>query len=156
MRVRQWNTLAMATVAAIALSACGGETTDDAADQTVTPDPATQGQVEGPAGGDVAADLPEGVTQEQYQEGLQLFTGQGACHACHGPQATGTQLAPDLTDSEWINVSGREYDEIVALIKTGVPQPVEHPGPMPPMGGANLNDQQINALAAYVVGISEG
>lgn len=156
MRVRQWNTLAMATVAAIALSACGGDTTDDAADQPGTPDPATQGQVDGQAGGDVAADLPEGVTQEQYQEGRQLFTGQGACHACHGPQATGTQLAPDLTDGDWINVSGRNYDEIVELIKTGVPAPVEYPAPMPPMGGANLNDQQIDALAAYVVGISEG
>lgn len=158
MRVRQWKTLAMATVAALALSACGGETADDAADQPGTPDPATQGPVADPAepGGDLAADLPEGVTQEQFQEGRQLFTGQGACHACHGPQATGTQLAPDLTDDEWLNVSGRDYDEIVELIQTGVPQPVEHPGPMPPMGGASLDDQQINALAAYVVGISEG
>ena len=39
----------------------------------------------------------------------------------------------------------------MSLIKSGVPQPVEHPGPMPPMGGANLSDDQVNALAAYIV-----
>lgn len=152
MRVRQWKTLAIATVAAMAFSACGGDTADDAAEQPAETGPASQAET----GGELAANLPEGVTQEQFQEGQQLFTGQGGCHACHGPQATGTQLAPDLTDSEWLNVSGRNYEEIAELIQTGVPQPVEHPGPMPPMGGASLNDQQVNALAAYVVGISEG
>lgn len=153
---RQWKAFAMATVAAMALSACAGG--DEAAeDMEQTEAPAQQAEAPaGEAGGEMAANLPEGVTQAQYDQGKQLFTGSGGCHACHGPQATGTQLAPDLTDSEWINVSGRNYDEIVELIKSGVAQPKEHPGPMPPMGGANLNDEQVNALAAYVVGISEG
>jgi mono/diheme cytochrome c family protein len=153
MRARQWKVLAIATVAAMGMTACGGDTAEDAAEQPVTE---TGVEDQAQETGAMAANLPEGVTQEQFQEGQQLFTGQGACHACHGPQATGTQLAPDLTDAEWINVSGRNYDEIVQLIHTGVPQPQEHPGPMPPLGGANLNDQQVEALAAYVVGISEG
>ncbi len=153
MRVRQWKVLAFATVAAMGMTACGGDTADEAPEQ-----PATDTGLESPAQepGAMAANLPEGVTQEQFQQGQQLFTGQGACHACHGPQAKGTQLAPDLTDDVWINVSGRNYDEITQLIHTGVPQPQEHPGPMPPMGGANLSDEQVQALAAYVVGIGEG
>jgi mono/diheme cytochrome c family protein len=154
---RQWKTFAMATIAAMALSACAGgdEAAEEAPEQTEMEAPA---QAEAPAAeaGEMAANLPEGVTQEQYDQGKQLFTGQGGCHACHGPDATGTQLAPDLTDSEWINVSGRNYDEIVELIKSGVPQPKEHPGPMPPMGGANLDDAQVDALAAYVAGLGEG
>lgn len=155
MRGRQWKAFAMATIAATALAACGGA--DEAAEDTgMQEEPAAQ---TGEAGGmemepaQPAADLPEGVTQAQVDQGQQLFRGQGICYSCHGPDATGTQLAPDLTDDEWINVSGRNLDEIVELIKTGVPQPVEHPGPMPAMGGANLNDEQVQALAAYIVSL---
>lgn len=148
MRGRQWKTLAMATVATLALSACGGDAAEEPMDttgETGAPAPAEQ---------EVAVNLPEGVTQEDFQQGKQLFTGQGGCHACHGPKATGTQLAPDLTDSDWLNLSGPNMDEVVQLIKSGVPQPEEHPGPMPPMGGANLSDEQVRALASYVVGIA--
>lgn len=152
MRGRQWKVFAMATVAAVALSACGG---DDAADDTMdgTPAPQAEQPAEQPAE-QVAADLPEGVTQEQFNQGQELFTGQGGCVACHGPEARGTQLGPDLTDGEWLNISDRDYDEMVELIQTGVPQPVEYPGPMPPLGGASLSDQQVQDLAAYVYGIS--
>lgn len=153
MRGSQWKAFAMATVATMAVSACGG---NDAADDTMdgmTADtaPAAQGQqAQGPA------NLPAGVTAEQYQQGQQLFTGAGGCVACHGPDATGTPLAPDLTDGVWINISGPNVEEIAQLIRTGVPQPLEHPSPMPPMGGANLTDEQVQALAAYVAGIGQG
>ena len=150
MRGRNWKALAMATVAATALSACGGDTAEDTG---MEQEPAAQtGGMEDQQ--QAPMDLPEGVTQAQYQQGEQLFTGQGGCHACHGPQATGTQLAPDLTDAEWINLEQPGMESVVQLIKSGVPQPVEHPGPMPPMGGANLNDEQVQALAAYVLGIA--
>ena len=156
MRGRQWKAFAMATVAAMAVSACGGgdapdDTTDGMATDTGT---AAQGQQQGQA--QAPANLPEGVTAQQYQQGQELFTGSGGCVACHGPDATGTQLAPDLTDGEWINISGPNVEEIVQLIQTGVPQPVEHPGPMPPMGGASLSDEQVQALAAYVATIGQG
>ena len=152
---RQWKTLALATVATMALAACGGDqTADDTMDDAAPQAPAQQ--PDGAADSGMAMDLPEGVTQEQAQQGRQLFTGSGGCAACHGPNATGTQLAPDLTDAEWINISGRNFDEIVQLIHTGVPQPKQHPGPMPPMGGQNLTEEQVQALAAYVYGISAG
>jgi mono/diheme cytochrome c family protein len=152
MRGRQWKVLALGTIMATGLAACGGDQTADDAATGETPE-ATQPAGQQPA---EAMNLPEGVTQEQVAQGRQLFSGQGACHACHNPQATGTQLAPDLTDDEWLNVSGRNMEEIVQLIHDGVQQPVEHPAPMPPMGGANLNDEQVEALAAYIVSLGQG
>ena len=149
MRSTRWQVLALAGVTAFAV-ACGG-------DQQAGEGMDTGAEEAAPAAEQAAEtmqepmDLPEGVTMDMVNQGNQLFSGQGGCMACHNPQATGTQLAPDLTDDEWINISGRNYDEIVALIKSGVPQPVQHPGPMPPMGGANLNDAQVDALAAYIV-----
>ena len=150
MRSRNWHAMALAGLTAFAV-ACGGG--DEAADE-----PMDEGMQEAPAetGAETMqepVDLPEGVTMEMVNQGERLFSSQGGCHACHNPNATGTGLAPDLTDSEWINVSGRNYEEIVSLIKSGVPQPVEHPGPMPPLGGANLTDDQVNALAAYIVAL---
>lgn len=151
MRSREWQAIALAGLTTFAL-ACGGD--DQAASEGMDP-----GADEAPAaetGGEAMQepmDLPEGVTMDMVNQGNQLFSGQGGCAVCHNPQATGTQLAPDLTDDEWINVSSRDFEEIVSLINTGVPQPVEHPGPMPPMGGANLNAEQVEALAAYIVAL---
>lgn len=154
MRGRRLSVFALLTVTAVGLGACGDTGADDAgadaemeAPQTEAPQ-AEQGQT--------ALNVPEGATQEQVEQGRTLFSGQGGCQACHNPQATGTQLAPDLTDDQWLNVSGPDMEEIAQLIRTGVAQPVEHPAPMPPMGGASLNDEQIQALAAYVAAIGQG
>lgn len=109
-----------------------------------------------PAPGDTppptTTDLPPGVTQEMVAVGQQLF-GTAGCAACHGPDARGTPLAPNLHDETWLNVSSRNYQEIIQLIRTGVDDPREAPAPMPPMGGANLTDEQVNQLAAYVVSL---
>lgn len=84
-------------------------------------------------------------------QGREIFTGGGACVTCHGQDATGTQLAPDLTDDEWVNLSSPVTPEKIAdLIRQGVPQPKQYPAPMPPMGGASLADDQVQAAAAYV------
>lgn len=99
--------------------------------------------------------LAPGVTREQFDEGRQLFTGAGACQACHGPNGGGSQLGPDLTDDQWLHIAGPDIEELAEVIRTGVPQPQEHPGPMPPMGGASLNDQQVQALAGYVASIAQ-
>jgi mono/diheme cytochrome c family protein len=88
--------------------------------------------------------------------GDSIFHGQvagGTCTACHGQDAKGTAVAPDLTDNQWINGDG-SYDFIVHTVTTGVPQPKQHPAPMPPKGGATLSDQQVNAVAAYVYSLS--
>lgn len=99
--------------------------------------------------------LAPGVTRAQFDEGRQVFTGRGGCQACHGPNAGGTQLAPDLTDAEWLNVAGPEIDALAQVIRTGVPQPKQYPAPMPPMGGASLSAEQVQALAAYVASIGQ-
>ena len=85
-----------------------------------------------------------------------LFHGQvagGTCTACHGQDAKGTAVAPDLTDNKWINGDGSQ-DFIVQTVTTGVPKPKEHPAPMPPKGGAQLTDDQVKAVAAYVYSLS--
>ncbi len=92
--------------------------------------------------------LPEGVTTEMVEEGRTLFAGGGICYTCHLVDGTGGPLAPDLTDDVWINVDG-EYASIVELVKTGVPQPKEHPGAMLPRAGMPLTDEQVAAVAAY-------
>lgn len=97
--------------------------------------------------------LPEGVTVEMVQEGRELFVGGGICFTCHTVEATGGPLAPDLTDDVWINVDG-EYASIVELVKTGVAQPLEHPGAMLPRAGLPLTDEQVEAVAAYTYMLS--
>jgi mono/diheme cytochrome c family protein len=137
--------LAIATVSVLVFTACGGDEPADRpmdTDRPVTQEPAAP------------MDLPEGITQEDYEEGRRLFTGQGGCAACHGPQATGTALAPDLTDDQWLNAAEPTMDEIMRVIREGVAQPVQYPAPMPPMGGARLNDAQVHALAAYILAIN--
>lgn len=81
--------------------------------------------------------------------GKAIFQGKGLCFACHGQDAKGTPLAPNLTDAEWLNIDGT-LPAIIALIEKGVPKPLKHPAPMPPMGGAKLSRQEIEAVAAYV------
>lgn len=107
------------------------------------------------AAGDQAV-LAPGVTREDFDEGEELYSGQGGCHACHGPAGGGSQLGPDLTDDQWLHVSGPDVEELVDVIRTGVAQPVEHPAPMPPMGGASLTEEQVRAVAAYVASIGQG
>lgn len=97
--------------------------------------------------------LPEGVTVEMVQQGRDLFVGGGICFTCHTVEATGGPLAPDLTDDVWINVDG-EYSSIVELVKTGVAQPIEHPGAMLPRAGLPLTDEQVEAVAAYTYMLS--
>lgn len=87
--------------------------------------------------------------------GRAVFAGKGLCTACHGPDAKGTPLAPDLTDGTWLHVDG-SVEAIARLVKEGVAQPKEHPAPMPPMGGAQLTDEEIQAVARYVASLSPG
>ncbi|HEU6452943.1 MAG TPA: c-type cytochrome [Gemmatimonadaceae bacterium] len=96
------------------------------------------------------------ITAAQVAEGDSIFHGQtagGTCFTCHGPNAKGTALAPDLSDKVWIDGDGT-YNYLVQRVTTGVPQPKQYPAPMPPKGGANLSDAQVRAVAAYVYSLS--
>ena len=97
--------------------------------------------------------VPVTVMAQDTAGGKAIFTGKGNCFACHGPDAKGTPLAPDLTDAKWINIDG-SLAAIVQLVKTGVAQPKEHPAPMPAMGGATLTDKELQAVASYVYSLS--
>jgi hypothetical protein len=93
------------------------------------------------------------VAPALIKAGKSIFTGSGNCSTCHGPSAQGTPLAPTLHAHKWLNIDG-SYESIAGLITTGVPNPKQHPAPMPPKGGANLNRQQVCEVAAYVYSLS--
>jgi mono/diheme cytochrome c family protein len=99
--------------------------------------------------------LPQGVTAQMVQEGHRIYHQQGICFTCHGPNGTGTPLGPRMNDQEWDHIGG-SYEEIVDIVRRGVAVPVRYPAPMPPMGGAALDDFGLRAVAAYVFALSRG
>jgi mono/diheme cytochrome c family protein len=129
-------------------------------DQAETPPPpppttqpgapaATPAAPAAPAAG--ARALPAGVTQEMVTQGQQIYAGQGICFTCHGQAGVGTVLGPALNDGQWLWLEdANNFEQLVGIIRTGVSQPREYPAPMPPMGGASLNDDQVRAVSAYV------
>jgi glucose/arabinose dehydrogenase/mono/diheme cytochrome c family protein len=100
--------------------------------------------------------VPAGATKEMVALGDRIYHGQvggATCTGCHGPNAKGTPLGPDLTSSHWLWGDG-SYAAIGKIITAGVPQPKQYRSPMPPMGGAQLTPDQVSALAAYIWGLS--
>ena len=83
--------------------------------------------------------------------GEQIFHGVdgGTCAGCHGANAKGTPLAPDLTAGKWRWGDG-SIPSITATITKGVPTPKDYRSGMPPMGGAQLDPTQVLALADYI------
>jgi mono/diheme cytochrome c family protein len=79
--------------------------------------------------------------------------GGASCTGCHGASAKGTPLGPDLTDAKWLWSDG-SYSGIAKTITEGVMQPKEYRSPMPPMGGAQLTPDQVQAVSAYVWALS--
>ena len=84
------------------------------------------------------------------QRGAAIFAGKGMCHVCHGPAGKGTPLAPNLTDSVWLNIAQPTPASIDSLIRRGVAKPKQHPTPMPPMGGASLGEAEIRDVSLFV------
>ena len=107
-----------------------------------------------PASAAAAGGCPA-VDRALVEEGRAIFAGPGNCQSCHGGDAKGTALAPDLTDRQWLNIDG-SYGSIAQLVRSGVPRPKQHPAPMPPMGGASLSAGQVCAVAAYVFSLGHG
>ena len=101
---------------------------------------------------------PEGVHKDAGTASLgqQVFTGQvggAACTGCHGSDGTGTPLGPNLAAGKWTWSDG-SVAGIKKIIAAGVPNPKNYRGPMPPMGGGQLSDEQLQAVAAYVHSLS--
>jgi mono/diheme cytochrome c family protein len=100
--------------------------------------------------------VPEGATKEMVALGERIYHGQvggATCSGCHGADATGTVLGPDLSDTAWLWSDG-SYPAIAKTITEGVPQPKQFRSPMPPMGGAQLTANQVSAVAAYIWALS--
>jgi glucose/arabinose dehydrogenase/mono/diheme cytochrome c family protein len=105
------------------------------------------------AGSDTAQlPVPDGFTKEQVALGNRVFHGDaagGTCGGCHGSDAKGSPIAPDLTTGKWLWSDG-SLKGLEATIKNGVPQPKAHPGAMPPEGGVVLSQADLDAVSAYV------
>ena len=101
---------------------------------------------------DAAAECPA-VSQDLVDRGRTVFSSSGNCFACHAANGQGTALAPNLTDAQWLDSDG-SYASIVRLVRTGVPNPKQHPAPMPALGGASLSPAQVCAVAAYVYSLT--
>jgi mono/diheme cytochrome c family protein len=145
---REWYGL-FAAAALITITACGDAQPDaqPGAQPGAQPDaPAQQ------VGANIQ--LPEGVTLAMVQQGKTVFE-TTICFTCHAMDGSGTALGPNLRDQEWLNSDG-SFEGIVNVVRNGVQQPVRYPGIMPPMGGAQLTEEQIQAVAAYVYAISHG
>lgn len=133
---------------AASLAACGGDrsgsgdtSSADTANTAVTPTPGTS--------------TPGQVTPQLVALGDSIFKGQaaaGICYTCHGPDAKGTALAPNLTDSTWLNGDG-SLTMIANVVRQGVPTPKQHPAAMPPFG-QTFTPQQVDAVSAYVYSLT--
>jgi mono/diheme cytochrome c family protein len=100
--------------------------------------------------------VPAGATKEMVTLGQRIYLGQvggATCTGCHGADAKGTPLGPNLTDTQWLWGDG-SFASIAKTITSGVPEPKQYRSPMPPMGGAQLTPDQVSALAAYIWGLS--
>ena len=104
--------------------------------------------------GRATADLPvpQGATKDQVALGDRIFHGEvadGTCSGCHGSDAKGTPVGPDLASGNWVFTDG-SLPSITKTITEGVPRPRNFTGAMPPKGGADLSDADTAAVAAYV------
>jgi mono/diheme cytochrome c family protein len=106
-----------------------------------------------PEAGTLAAlPVPPGSTVDQVALGKKIFDGEvdgATCAGCHGAGGVGSPVGADLTSGKWLWSDG-SVEGITKTILEGVPEPKEHSGAMPPMGGVALPDDHVKAVAAYV------
>jgi glucose/arabinose dehydrogenase/mono/diheme cytochrome c family protein len=96
--------------------------------------------------------VPPGSSPQQVALGARVFEGQvggATCAGCHGSDGKGSGIGADLTAGKWLWSDG-SLSGIQQTITTGVPHPKEHNGVMPPMGGVQLSQDDLKAVAAYV------
>jgi mono/diheme cytochrome c family protein len=96
--------------------------------------------------------IPPGASPDQMALGERIFQGQadgGTCAGCHGTDGRGTAMGSDLASGKWLWGDG-SVQAITRTIAQGVLHPKEHAGVMPPMGGAQLSQADLTAVAEYV------
>ena len=100
--------------------------------------------------------VPEGATREMVALGERIYHGQvgsAPCTGCHGSSGQGTPLGPALDGKKWLWSDG-SFPGIAKVITDGVAQPKQYRSPMPPLGGAQLTPDQVQAVAAYIWALS--
>ncbi len=114
--------------------------------------------------GEAMADQQQAGQQKEEQgdaalieQGREIYVGAGLCYACHGNGGEGIPtLGANLTDNEWLHNDG-SMEGIVETILSGVPAEKSSTGtPMPPKGGSSITDDQVKAVAAFVLSLSGG
>jgi len=98
-----------------------------------------------------AAIIPPGASADMVALGDRIYHGEAGatCTGCHGASGSGSPLGPDLGSGKW-QWSDGSLSGIAATITKGVSDPKQYRAPMPAMGGAQLTQAQVNAVAAYV------
>ena len=99
-----------------------------------------------------ALPLPPGGTREQLALGAKIFHGEakgGTCSGCHGVEGAGGGMGSNLTTGKWLWGDGSPA-AIAATVRSGVSQPRQGSGAMPPLGGVELDDEDVAAVSAYV------
>ncbi|EGD60830.1 glucose/sorbosone dehydrogenase-like protein [Novosphingobium nitrogenifigens DSM 19370] len=99
-----------------------------------------------------AAPLPDGANAADVDTGRRIFLGElkgGTCSGCHGSDGRGSSAGPALVGPTWLWADGTPAS-FAKVIRNGVPQPKNAGGPMPARGGADLTDEDIRKVAAYV------
>ena len=142
-----------ATAAVVAAATPASRVDNSARDAAVPPE-----GIHPNAGADTTGALPTppGATRDEVALGNRIFEGQVAsapCAGCHGTDAKGSPLGPDLTTGKWLWGDG-SLGAIAHTINAGVPQPKNYGSPMPPQGGAELSPSQVAAVAAYIWSLS--
>lgn len=99
-----------------------------------------------------AAPVCPAVTPALVDAGREVFA-RSNCAGCHGIDARGTAIAPDLVDDVWLHADG-SVASIAAVVTGGVVRGVKHPAVMPARGGVSLEEDEICAVAAYVHSLS--
>ncbi len=98
--------------------------------------------------GEPSLPVPPGSTADQVAAGMKVFKG-GTCAACHGQDAAGGAIGPNLTTGSPLWTDGT-LASITDVVTKGVPAPKQYRSPMPPMGGAQLSSDDLAAVSAYV------
>lgn len=143
----------------LAALACGGGDKSAATSTPAASPPAVATPAATPAAGPLVGAPPAGATAAMVAEGDSIFHGQkagGLCITCHGADAKGTPLAPDLAapKDKWLTGDG-SWAMIQKRVTEGMATPTPpYTMPMLPMGGAQLTPDQIKSVSAYVYAIS--
>jgi quinol---cytochrome-c reductase cytochrome c subunit len=94
----------------------------------------------------VLAASPAGAQSADAEEhGRELFISK--CASCHGPEGSGAELGPPLTDS---GAAGADF-----YLRTGR-MPLPYSGAPTQRKPVSLTDEQIDALVAYVASLGSG